>query len=337
MDFEQQVPLEQKPVQKVEKKRSGWKIFWGIVTAVSVLGNIFLFLMLIVVAAFAFYGPGRRDFFMEEVIQKGPSDRKIVVINLQGIINEAKSKDIHKQLKFVREDKKVKGLILRVNSPGGLVSSSDRIYNEIGKFREQTGKPVVAFMQGLAASGGYYTSVACDKIVAEPTTITGSIGVIASYFVLQGLLEGKLGIEPVVVKSGLRKDWPSMFEPPTEEQLQYLDDKWIKPAYKRFVKIVADSRDELTVDDVNRLADGSIYTAKEAQEENLIDEIGYLDKAIEQVLSLAGIKDAEVVEYRRPFSLVSLLNARADSLLKIDRSTLYNLGTPHVMYLWSIH
>ena len=112
---------------------------------------------------------------------------------------------------------------------GGTVSGSDRIYNDIRKFRSQSGKPVIAFMESVAASGGYYTSVACEKIIAEPTTVTGSIGVIAKYFVLEELLESKLGIKPVTVKSGKRKDWPSSTRMPDAEELKYIDDKVIQP------------------------------------------------------------------------------------------------------------
>ncbi len=101
-------------------------------------------------------------------------------------------------------------MIIRVNSPGGTISGSDQIHNEIVKYRSETNQPVVAFMQGVAASGGYYSSVACDKIIAEPTAITGSIGVIMGYLVLQQLLEEKLGIQPIVVKAGDKKDWPKL-------------------------------------------------------------------------------------------------------------------------------
>lgn len=115
-------------------------------------------------------------------------------------------------------------------------------------------------MQGIAASGGYYTSVACDKIIAEPTTITGSIGVISLYLVVQELLEHKLGILPVVIKAGAKKDWPSYFQAPSEEQLQYLQNKLVNPAYERFVQIVAEGRNAtLTESQVRQLADGSIF------------------------------------------------------------------------------
>jgi len=228
-------------------------------------------------------------------------------------------------------------VIVRVNSPGGTISASDRIYNEILKYRQKSEKPVVAFMQGVAASGGYYTSVACDKIVAEPTTLTGSVGVIMSYLVLQELLEGKLGIHPVVIKSGEKKDWPSPFRQPTGEELKYLEDRVLNPAYERFVQVVADGRPSLTVADVKELADGGIYGAAEALDEKMIDKIGYIDAAIEEVMSLAEIEEAQVVEYRKPFSLAGLLKSQSGNILKIDRNTLYELSTPQFLYLWTMH
>ena len=319
-------------ITKTPRRRSGWRIFWGIVIGLSVLVNIVLILMLIgVVAVFA---TGQRGIFTEEVLQAGPRATKIAVITLQGIIDDEKARDVYRQLKTARQDRHVKGLIIRVNSPGGTISGSDQIYNEILKYRLEEDKPVVAFMQGIAASGGYYTSVGCDEIIAEPTALTGSVGVIVGYLVLQELLEDKLGIQPVIVKSGEKKDWPSSFRQPTEEQLEYIEEKLISPAFERFVQIVVDGRPSLTLADVKHLADGSIYGAREALEEKLIDEIGYLDEAIEMVKSLAGIEEAQVVEYRKPFSLAGFLRSRSKSILEIDRTTLYELGTPQVLYLW---
>jgi protease-4 len=191
-------------------------------------------------------------------------------------------------------------------------------------------------MEGMAASGGYYTSVACDKIIAEPTAITGSVGVIMSYFVMEELFETKLGIEPVIVKSGLKKDWPSSFQKPTEEQLKYLDEKLIQPAYERFVKIVADGRPTLSIDDVKRLADGSIYGAQEALDEEMIDDIGYFEDAVETILSMAGISDAQVVEYQRPFSMMNLFGTQITRGFKLDKKTLYELMLPEALYLCDI-
>lgn len=331
MDFEQS---NLSGLAKPPSKGTGWKVFFGIVLAMSVLANIALVLMLIGIVAI--FTTGQRGLFTEEVIRKGPPRTKIAVITVEGIINSERAKDVYRQLKQARQDRHVKGLIVRVNSPGGTISGSDQIYNEILKFRQEEKKPVIAFMQGVAASGGYYTSVACEKIVAEPTVITGSIGVISLYFVVQELLEDKLGILPVVTKSGEKKDWPNMFRKPEEPELQYLQDKLITPAYERFVEIVVKQRSAvLSESRLRQLADGSIFGAQEALQEKLIDKIGYLDEAIELVKSLAGIEKAEVVEYRKSFSLASFLSYRSQNILKINRDTLYEFSTPQIMYLWT--
>ena len=314
-------------------KGTGWKILWAIITGFSVLANVALFLMLIGVVVLL--SGGKEKKFTEEVIEEGPRTARIAIVSLEGIIDEEQARNMYWQLKMARADKSVKGLIIRVNSPGGTLSGSDQIYNEILNYRSRENKPVVAFMQGVAASGGYYSSVACDEIVAEPTAITGSIGVIMGYLVLQQLLEEKLGIQPVIVKAGAKKDWPSSFKPPTDEQLQYLQERIIDPAYKRFVKVVVDGRKELTEEDVNRLADGSIYWAKQALDEKLIDDIGYLKDAIEKVKSRANIEKAQVIEYRKPLSLADILTAKNKAAVRIDQRTLYELAAPQVLYLWT--
>jgi len=321
------------------RKRSGWRIFMGILMAISIIANIVLFLMLIgVVALFA---TGQRGILTEEVVREGPIGNKIAMISVEGIIHGQLADDVYAQLKAARSDERVKALIVRVNSPGGTISASDQIYKQITKFREEEHVPVVAFMQGVAASGGYYASVACDKIIAEPTAITGSIGVISWWLVVQELLEDKLGVMPVTVKSGPKKDWPSSFREPTPEELQYMQDKLITPAYERFLEVVTEGRKaSLSSDEVRRLADGGIFGAKEAKEEKLIDDIGYLDEAIAAAKSLAKIGGARVVQYRRPFSFSDFLGARKTNLsnmLKLDRTTLYDLGTPQVLYLWSAY
>lgn len=317
------------------KRKTGWRIFWGIILTLSVLANIVLLLMLIGLGAVLVTGQGR--IFTEEVIQSGPRATKIAVIRLEGIIYNEQAEDVRKQIKLARQDKTVKALIIRVISPGGTVSASDQIHNEIRKFRRQAKKPVVAFMQGIALSGGYYTSVACDKIVAEPTTITGSIGVMMGHFVLQELLEDKLGIQPVIIKSGPRKDWPSSFSPVTDEQRQYVHDKLITPAYERFLQLVTEGRTSLTAAQVKKLADGSIFSAPEALDEKLIDEIGYIDEAIKLAQSLAGVEKAQVIEYRKPFSVAGLLTSKSANTFKINQETLYKLAMPQLLYLWNIY
>jgi protease-4 len=319
------------------KKGSFWKIFWGIILGLSILANIALFTMLVSVGMFVM--TGQRGTLMEEVIREGPVESKIAVVNLVGTIYADQADYVYKQLKAARKDNQVKGVILRVDSPGGTVSASDRIHHEIMKFREDTKKPVIAFMEGTAASGGYYASVACEKIMAEPTTITGSIGVISSYLVLQNLLEDKLGVQPVVIKSGEKKDWPSSFRAPTDAEIQYIEDKLISPTLDIFINVVAKGREKLlSLEEVKSLADGSIFGAKEALENKLIDQVGYMDDAIGLIKSMTGIAQAQVIQYRRPFSLGSLLGVESkQNLFKLDKNTLSELGTPQTMYLWSAY
>jgi protease-4 len=324
------------PTMAPRRKGIGWRIFWGIVLALSVMANIALFLMLI--GVIAIFAAGQRGILDEEIVREGPSRNKIAMISVQGVIYGESASDVYRQLKVVRKDKHIKGVIVRVNSPGGTISASDQIYKEICKLREEENIPVVAFMQGVAASGGYYTSVACDKIIAEPTTITGSIGVISWYLVVQELLEDKLGIMPVTIKSGRKKDWPSSFRKPEPEEIQYMRDKVITPALERFIEVIAEGRKaKLTIEEIRKLADGGIFGAKEAYEEKLIDEVGYLDDAIELAKSLAEIDKAQVVQYRKPFSLVDFFSYRKPNLLNLNRATLYELGTPQILYLWSAY
>ncbi|MBN1362293.1 MAG: signal peptide peptidase SppA [Sedimentisphaerales bacterium] len=322
--------------QRPHKKSSVWRVFWGILFALSVLANIGMFLLLI--GAFVLIASGQARQYEVAIVREGSPAQKIVVVNLTGIIDDEQADEVYRQLKAARRDRSVRGLVVRVNSPGGTVSGSDRIYEELRKYRQQEGQPVVAFMQGIAASGGYYASVACEQIVAEPTTITGSIGVVLSHFVFEDLLKDKLGVQPVFLVEGAKKDWPSSFRTPTEEELAYIRERVLTPAYERFVAVVRTGRaGTLSAEEVTRLADGSVYTAPKALEVELIDKIGYLDDAIASVMSRAGLSDAQVIEYRRPFSFLGLLNANSQAALKLDRSTLYELSAPQVMYLWNAY
>jgi len=313
---------------------AGWKVFFGIVLGLSLVANVML--LAVVFAVVAVFSAGSGSMVDEVVVRPGRASNKIAVVSIAGMIAGDQADYFHRQIEAARKDKAVKGVIIRVNSPGGTIAASDRIYNEIRVFRKECSKPVVAFMEGLAASGGYYTSVACQKIIAEPTTITGSIGVISWYFAMQELLEDKLGIVPVVVTGGDKKDWPSAFRVPTEEQRQYLQERLIAPAYERFIRVVIDGRkDVLSEPEVRKLADGSIYTAELAMAEKLIDHVGYLDDAIDVVKSMAKVKEARVVEYRRPFTMSALLRGQESMSLKVDKMLIHELSRPELMYLWS--
>jgi protease-4 len=239
------------------------------------------------------------------------------------------------QLEAAENDPAVKGLIVRIISPGGGVASSDQIHHAICRYKERTGQPVLAFMQSIAASGGYYSAVACDEIMAEPTVITGSIGVMMNHLVIKDLLEQKLGITPVTLKSGERKDWPSLFSETSDQQRQYLNEKLIQPAYERFVELVLEGRKEkLNEAEVRALADGSIFSAPEAMTKRLIDEVGYFDEAVDALSQKAGLTNPTVVEYEQELSVLSMLGAQTQSGLRIDTALLEKLLIPQLMYIW---
>jgi len=188
-------------------------------------------------------------------------------------------------------------------------------------------------MQSVAASGGYYSAVACDYIMAEPTAITGSIGVIMSHIVVKDLLEQKLGIQPEVLKSGEKKDWPSMFSEMTDEQKRYINEKLINPAYERFVALVCQGRNGLDPQQVRALADGSIYTAEEAQIKGLIDDTGYFEEAVDKAKEMAGISNARVVEFERRTTWMDVLGAQSRQSV-IDTKILEKLAIPQLLYMW---
>ena len=331
-----QTPIYTQPimVETPRKRRSFWGTFSGIVRGLSILVHVFILLFFFgIIGLFA--SGFQKGLWTEKVIREGSHERKIVAIDLKGIIEDELASEFSQKIELLESDDTVCGVIVRIDSPGGTVSASDRIYQRIDRFKRQSQIPVVALQQGIAASGGYYASVACDHIMAEPTTITGSIGVILSYFVVEDLLQEKLGIEPVVLKAGERKDWPSMFASPTEPQKAYVQERQIQPAYERFVSVVIDGRSEvLSPEEVRKLADGSVYSARQAQERKLVDSTGYLQEAIDQVERMAGVTNALVVEYREIFSFMDMLRSSTQKRIAWNTNLIYELGMPRLMYLW---
>ncbi len=196
------------------------------------------------------------------------------------------SDSIVKKLKDLGDNKAVKAVILRINTPGGSVAAVQEIYTEILKIREK-GKKVVASMGDVAASGGYYIACAADKIIANPGTLTGSIGVIMMIENVE-MLFTKIGIETNVIKSGQYKDIGSFARKMTEEEKEILQGI-IDNAYGQFVSAIAGGRD-MDRDEVISLADGRIFTGEQAKENGLIDELGNKEDAIKLAAQLAGIK-----------------------------------------------
>ncbi len=228
----------------------------------------------------------------------------------------AASGNIARLINQAARDAQVKAIVLRVNSPGGSVMGSDEIYHALKK----SGKPVVVYMGELAASGGYYVSMAGERIFAHPNTLTGSIGVISEFTNIKGLYE-KLGIQSTIVKSGENKDFGSPTTPFTEEDRK-LWQAVIDETYEGFVKLIADNRG-MTVEEVKKLADGRVYTGQQALALKLIDELGYLQDAIDEAASRGGISGApRVIEYRRQSPFAELFG------MSIARTVLAALGIP---------
>lgn len=233
-----------------------------------------------------------------------------------GAVTAAYSEQVVEHLRRAGQDPMVRAVVLRVDSPGGSVVASDEIYHELLALKAK--KPVVVSMGEMAASGGYYIACAADKIVANPATLTGSIGVIAMAPNVEELM-GKIGVEMVVIKSGALKDQLSPFREMTKEERE-LWQEIIGEAYEQFVEIVAQGR-EMEVEEVRELADGRVYTGRQAWELGLVDELGNLPEAIDLAAELGGIVGKpRIVEYRRPPTLLEvLMGALARQPLTLDQ------------------
>ncbi len=248
-----------------------------------------------------------KEEIQEVTLVKSRAKEKILILDISGLISSSlntgtfsKEGDVlsrvYYRLKKASEDKMVKAVILRLDTPGGEVTASDILYNEILNFKEKTGKPVLGLMMGLAASGGYYIASACDYIIAHPSTITGSIGVISIFPNLEDLFT-KIGIKVNVIKSGEMKDSGSTFRDLSTEEKKIFQDI-VDELYQKFLDVVYQKRkNSLSLEELKKIADGRVYTARQAYELKLIDEIGYFDSAFKKTLALASLKEAKVIAY----------------------------------------
>jgi protease-4 len=293
-------------------------------------------------------GGGRHADFVEKTVQEDDGYRgKIALIDVEGVLTsesresllsskESQVVALVQKLKIAEADADVKAVVLRIDSPGGDVTTSDVLYNEIAAFKRRKNVPVVAAFMGVAASGAYYLASAADTIVAHPTTITGSIGVIAFHFSLSGLLE-KIGVKATALKSGASKDSGSPFRDLTDADRRIFE-QLIGQFYDRFVGVVAEGRKgKLSPEQVRGLADGRIFTAAQALEAKLVDRVGYLQDAIAEAESRAGLTASKVVMYsRRPKQVENPYSApaAAASPLGTDLESLRSLLGFHCYYLW---
>ena len=232
-----------------------------------------------------------------EVVTTGHGG-KIAVIELKGVITS--SENIVRQLKKYRENSSIKGILLRVDSPGGGVVASQEIYEEVKKTRDD-GKPIVVSMGALAASGGYYVSCGASRLVANRGTLTGSIGVISEFLQLKEALD-KLGVGFKTIKSGKLKDAGSFSRKMTEEDERYFQEI-MDDVHRQFISVVESER-HLEHGLVVKIADGRVFTGEQAVEKGLVDTLGTLEDAIKITAELAGISgEPSIVKERKARSL----------------------------------
>jgi len=291
---------------------------------------------------------------LKQQLVEGQGHFKILLLNISGFISEREKSDrlklkkepslvaeIRETLQKAQRDADIAGLILKINSPGGTVSASDIIYHELMNFRKRKQIPVYACITGLGTSGAYYIAAAADKVYAHPNAITGSIGVIALKFNIEGLM-GKLGIQDETIKSGDKKDIFSPFRPLTYEERTILQEV-IDDFHNQFVNVVFEQRKEiLLMQDLKDLADGRIYTAASALKLHLIDHIGYMDDVISDMKKTLNLEDARIVSYKRgeeyPGTIYSSSPAHDSSLMDLlGDSTDGHSPLPGVsfLYLWN--
>ena len=289
---------------------------------------------------------GGREW-VEQVVY-GEGDAKILMLELSGTLStkgetgrfgiggrESIVARVREQLERAAHDDEIKALLLRIDSPGGTVIASEILYREILRFKQQTGVPVVAQFMGMAASGGYYVAMAADEVRAYPSAVTGSIGVIMAGVNMAGLLD-KIGVTNQTLTTGAFKDAGSPLRPMRSEeraQLQtILDD-----LFQGFLDVVDEGRPELDRAAVEKLADGRVYSARQAQGAGLVDTLGDLPEAVTATLGRAGLEQARVVIYHRG-------NERRENLFsgEVPSPTPSGLlemvqgaGRPTFLYMWA--
>ncbi len=293
------------------KSRSRMVALCSVLLAFAVVGVFFLFGVLIGSIGSSMKGDSQTTRLRETLIDgDSKEEKKIAMLAIRGVIMESMGAgrnsvtEIVQALKALREDENVVGVLLAIDTPGGGVTASDRIYHELKRFKEDTGLPVHALFLDVAASGGYYVAMASDHITAHPTTITGSIGVISQFYQLSEAMD-KIGVSVNVVKS-LRddgtasfKDIGSPYRPMTAEERDILQGL-ITEMWDRFTEVVATGRAEsLSSSEVKALADGRVFTGTQALALGLVDAVGYSDDAYAAIRVASGESKAKIVSYRR--------------------------------------
>jgi len=275
---------------------------------------------------------------------------KIAVIEIDGLMLNRPRKGFMQQgdnpvslflekLDKAANNKNVKAVVLRLNSPGGTVAASDVMYHSLVEFKRKTNKPVIACMLDLACSGAYYLASGCDGIIAQPSCVTGSIGTIVQTFSVAGTME-KIGVKAVAIKSGSMKDMASPLHDLSPEERAVLE-HIVTDFYEQFLTVVEKGRPKVDKNKLRELADGRVFTAQQALNEGLIDKIGHANDAIEWAKKLASVDRARTVIYHRPMDYKSNIYSSATSsanpitpLINVELPDWLNSDGAQFLYLW---
>jgi protease-4 len=291
---------------------------------------------------------GGKPGTLRETVVEGERGPKIALIDIEGVLSEVAKPTrlglreeespvarVRAQLDKAAKDRAVKAVILRIHSPGGTATASEIIYGEVQRFKAKKPVPVVAQLVGIATSGAYYAAMAADSVYANPTTVTGSIGVIFVSVNVSGLME-KLGLADQTITTGPYKDVGSPLRPMTSEDRALMQGV-LNDLYRRFVQVVASGRPQLPDARVAELADGRIYSATQAQANGLVDGIADLPGTIDEVRRRAGLEEVRVVAYHRKREWRENLYTLPPSVetLTVKPTPLLDLlQAPTFAYLW---
>jgi len=340
MDTSSNGPSRQ-PERHEPRRRRRWPFVVGGLVALGLVGLAIVAIVLILSAS----SPTAPVVYDEEYVS-GDGSYKIAVVPVEGEISSADDtlggtqptttpEGLADALRQAGEDTSVAAVVLEVNSPGGGVTASDEMHQSILDFKKNTGKPVVVSMGDTAASGGYYISTAADKIVANETTLTGSLGVIFSLTNFSELAD-KYGVEQEVIKSGKFKDMGSSFRDLTPEEREIFQ-AIVDESYDEFVEVIVKGRG-LPEERVREIADGRVYSGEQAKELGLVDSFGGLDEAAKVSENLADVDSATVVRYVQPESftdalLSSLAPQKPETLQIAEEAGLTLDPKPYYLYL----
>jgi len=336
-------------------RQTSWakRLLVGLFVSLFIVSLLFNLSMLLLLGLAAGQDGGLRTTVLED----GARDQTIAVFSVEGAIDGRTSDDFARFFRQIDKDKDIRAVVLRVNSPGGTVSDSDEIHHFVSRIK-QKGLPVVVSMGGVAASGGYYISAGANEIFAEPTTITGSIGVIGSWPVVHDLLNNH-GVQMVMIRSRQArgtKATENPFEKPSDRTLQNME-TMLTAMHDKFEQVVRDGRGtkltlstidvEITVPTAEGPAkqtvqqteplNGQVYLAEDAKNNGLVDEIGYLNDAIDSAAVKARLDKRRVVHYSRPLGLFSVFNAKTEAAIVPEPTKLLDdLSTPRILMMWKM-